>query len=116
MEFVRTGKLKGYGLAADKRDAGFPELPTMDEAGMPGFKATVNFVLVGPKATPPDVIAKMNAAANKVIASDAFAAKMKSVGGVEMSRPATSAQVGAHIVAEEARWDAVVKKADIQLE
>jgi tripartite-type tricarboxylate transporter receptor subunit TctC len=116
MEFVRTGKLKGYGLAADKRDAGFAELPTMDEAGMPGFKATVNFVLVAPRQTPPDAVAKMNAAANKVIASEAFAAKMKTVGGVEMSHPATSAQVGAHIAAEEARWDAVVKKADIQLE
>jgi len=116
MEFVRTGKLKGYGLAADKRDPAFAELPTMDEAGMPGFKATVNFVLVGPKQTPSDVLAKLNAAANKVIAGEAFATKMKAVGGVEMSRPATSAQVGAHIVAEEARWDAVVKKADIQLE
>ncbi|CAN5815330.1 tripartite tricarboxylate transporter substrate binding protein [soil metagenome] len=116
MDFVRSGKLKGFGLASDKRDAAFPELPTMDEAGLPAFKATVNFVLVGPKQTPPDVVAKMNAAANKVIASDAFAAKMKVVGGVEMSRPATPAQVGAHIVAEEARWDAVVKKADIQLE
>ncbi|MDB5830089.1 MAG: transporter [Variovorax sp.] len=116
MEYVRNGKLKGYGLAAERRDPAFPELPTMDEAGMPAFKATVNFVLVGPRQTPTDVVAKLNAAANKVIASESFAVKMKSVGGVEMSRPATPAQVGAHIVAEEARWDAVVKKAEIQLE
>ena len=83
---------------------------------MPGFKATVNFVLVGPKKTPPDVLAKLNAAANKVVGSDAFYGKVKPVGGVELSRPATTAQVGAHIAAEEARWNALIKRADIQLE
>ena len=116
MEFVHSGKLKGLGVAADKRDPAYPELPTMDEAGLPHFKATVNFVLVGPKQTPPEVVARLNAAANKVIASEAFYSKVKSVGGVEISRPATPAQVGAHIASEEARWDALVKAADIPLE
>ena len=116
MEFVRNGKLKAFGLAADKRDPAYPELPTMDEAGLRNFKATVNFVLVGPKQTPADVVGKLNAAANKVIASDAFYGKVKSIGGVEMSKPATPAQVAAHIAAEEARWEELVRLADIQLE
>ena len=116
MEFVRGGKLKGFGVASEKRDTVFTELPTMGEAGLPGFTATVKFVLVGPKQTPADVLGKLNAAANKVIASEAFYAKVKSVGGVEMSRPATPAQIGAQIAEEEAKWDAVVKKAEIQLE
>lgn len=116
MDYVRAGKLKAFGLAASQRDPAYPELPTMEESGMPGFKATVNFVLVGPKKTPGDVLAKLNAAANKVVGSDAFYGKVKSVGGVELSRPATTAQVGAHIAAEEARWNALIKRADIQLE
>ncbi|MEJ8846665.1 Bug family tripartite tricarboxylate transporter substrate binding protein [Variovorax rhizosphaerae] len=116
MEFVRSGKLKTFGLASDKRDPAYPELPTMEEGGMRNFKATVNFVLVGPKQMPADTQARLNAAANKVVVSEAFYSKVKSVGGVELSKPQTPAQVGAHIVAEEARWDALVKAADIQLE
>ncbi|VTU22538.1 Bug family tripartite tricarboxylate transporter substrate binding protein [Variovorax sp. PBL-E5] len=116
MDYVRAGKLKGLGLASAKRDPAYPELPTMDEAGLRNFRATVRFVLVAPRQTPPDVVGKLNAAANKVIASEAFYTRVKSVGGVEMSHPATPAQVGARIAEDEARWDAVVKKAEIQLE
>jgi len=116
MDYVRSGKLKGFGFAADKRDPAYPELPTMEEAGLPNFKAAVNFVLVGPKQTPADVVNKLNAAANKVIASEAFYNKVKPLGGVEMARPATPAQVGARIAAEEAKWDTLVKRAEIQLE
>jgi tripartite-type tricarboxylate transporter receptor subunit TctC len=116
MDYVRSGKLKSFGLASDKRDPAYPELPTMEEGGLRDFKATVRFVLVAPKQTPADVVGKLNAAANKVIASDAFYTRVKSVGGVEMSRPSTPAQVGAHIAEEEARWDALVKKAEIKLE
>ncbi|VTU15087.1 Argininosuccinate lyase [Variovorax sp. SRS16] len=116
MDYVRAGKLKGLGLASAKRDPAYPELPTMDEAGLRNFRATVRFVLVAPRQTPPDVVGKLNTAANKVIASEAFYTRVKSVGGVEMSHPATPAQVGARIAEDEARWDAVVKKAEIQLE
>ena len=116
MEFVRSGKLKSFGLASDKRDPAYPELPTLEEGGLRNFKATVNFVLVGPKQMTAEGLTKLNAAANRVIASEAFYSKVKSVGGVEMSKPQTPAQVGAHIATEEARWDALVKAADIQLE
>jgi tripartite-type tricarboxylate transporter receptor subunit TctC len=116
MDFVHAGKLKGFGFAADKRDPAYPELPTMEEAGLPNFQAAVDFVLVGPKQTPPEVLAKLNAAANQVIATDAFYNKVKSLGGVKISRPASPAQVGAYIAAEEARWDALVKSGNIQLE
>lgn len=116
MEFVRTGKLKSFGVASDIRDATYPELPTMSEAGLPGFTASIRFVLVAPKQTPADVVAKLNAAANKVIANEAFYPKVKAIGGVQISRPATPAQVGATISNDEAHWADVVKKAGIVLE
>lgn len=116
MEFSRSGKVKSFAVAADKRDSDFPELPTFTEAGLPGFNARASFVLVAPKQTPVDVVAKLNAAANKVLSGSNFYPKVKSIGGVEVSGPATSAQVGALITAEEARWDAVVTKAGIVLE
>ncbi len=116
MQYVRGGKLKGFGLAADKRDPDYPELPTMAEAGLPNFTATVKFVLVGPKQMPAEVLSRLNAAANKVVASDAFYAKVRSVGGVEVSRPSTPAQVGAAIADDETKWDNLVRKANIDLE
>lgn len=116
MEFARSGKVKSFAVAADKRDGDFPELPTFTEAGLPGFNARASFVLVAPKQTPADVLAKLNAAANKVLSGSNFYPRVKSIGGVEVSKPATSAQVGSIIAAEEARWDDVVKKAGIVLE
>jgi tripartite-type tricarboxylate transporter receptor subunit TctC len=116
MEFVRTGKLKSFGLASDTRDVSYPELPTMSEAGLPGFTVSIRFVLVAPKQTPADVAGKLNAAANKVISNDTFYPKVKSIGGVQISKPATPAQVGTTIKNDEAHWADVVKKAEIVLE
>jgi tripartite-type tricarboxylate transporter receptor subunit TctC len=116
MDYVRSGKLKTFGVASEKRDPDYPDLPTLDEGGMRNFKATVRFVLVAPKKTPAEVVDKLNAAANKVIGSEAFFNRVRPVGGVVLSKPATPAQVGARIAEEEGSWDALVKKADIQLE
>lgn len=116
MEFARSGKVKSFAVAAGRRDTDFPELPTFTEAGLPGFNARASFVLVAPKQTPADVLAKLNAAANKVLSGSTFYPRVKSIGGVEVSPPATPAQVASLIAAEEARWDAVVKKAGIVLE
>lgn len=116
MEFVQGGKLKAFGVASEVRDVTYPALPTMSEAGLPGFSASIRFVLVAPRQTPADVAAKLNAAANKVIASEAFYPKVKSIGGVVVSRPATPAQVGTTITNDEAHWADVVKKAEIVLE
>lgn len=116
MEFVRNGKLKSLGIASERRDADFSDLPTMNEAGVPGFIARAKFVLVAPKQTPADVTAKLNAAANKVIASETFYAKVRTIGGVEVPKPATPAQVGTQIAEDEARWDASIKQAGVKFE
>jgi len=115
IDYVRSGKLKSFGIASESRDPAYPEVPTMKESGF-DFKTAVKFVLVAPKATPPDVVAKLNAAANKVLASEAFYNRVKPIGGIELSKPATPSQVGAHIASEEGMWDDLVKKANIQLE
>lgn len=116
MDYVRVGKLKGFAYAAAKRDPAYPELPTMEEAGLPNFKATVDFVLVAPKQTPADVIARLNGSANKILAGDKFYNQVKSLGGVQVSQPASPAQVKAYINSEEARWNDLVNTANIKLE
>ena len=62
LEHVRAGSIKAYAVTAKQRLAAAPEIPTVDEAGLPGFYASPWFALWAPKGTPRDVIARLNAA------------------------------------------------------
>lgn len=116
MQHVRAGNLKAMGIASAKRDASAPDVPTLDEAGLPGFRASVDFVVVAPKGTPADAITKLNDALNQVTASESFAARIRQIGGMEIAAPGTPLQAGAYIASQEAKWDAIVKAANIKLE
>jgi tripartite-type tricarboxylate transporter receptor subunit TctC len=60
---VGAGTIKGYAVAAESRLAAAPDIPTVDEAGLPGFYVSGWSALWAPKGTPKNVIAKLNAAA-----------------------------------------------------
>lgn len=115
MEYVRARKIKGVALVARDRDPLYPELPTMAEAGMPDFTNTVAYVLVAPQGTPPAIVAKLNAATNSIIGTGQFRAKLKGI-GLQIAEPNTPAQAAEFIGAEEARWERLVKAANIQLD
>jgi len=59
---VRGGKIKAYAVTANTRLASAPELPTVDEAGLPGFYISIWSGMWAPKGTPKDVVVKLNAA------------------------------------------------------
>lgn len=115
MEYVRTGKIKALALVARDRDPLYPELPTMAEAGMPNFTNTVAYVLVAPKTTPPETVARLNAATNKIIGSEKFQAKLKGI-GLTIAKPLTPEQAAEFVGAEELRWDSLLKSANIKLD
>lgn len=116
MQFVNKGQLKAVGIAATKRDKAMPNIPTMDEAGLKGFSPGVDFVVVVPKGTPADVVAKLNSAINEVTASEAFTKRMAQRGGLEIAPPGTPAQAASYIANQENMWDGIVKSANIKLE
>lgn len=116
MQYVRAGKLKAFGIASLKRDASAPDLPTMDEGGVHGFQAAVDYVLVAPKGTPEDVTQQLNRAVGKVIASSSFTSKIAQIGGMEIAPPRDRAQTGAFIAQQEEKWDHTVKAANIKLD
>jgi tripartite-type tricarboxylate transporter receptor subunit TctC len=66
---LRAGSIKAYAVTAKKRLAAAPDIPTVDEAGLPGLYASLWYGLWTPKATPKDVIAKLNAAVVDALAS-----------------------------------------------
>lgn len=61
---IQEGKIKALAMAGGKRWSGLPSVPTASESGLPGFEASVWYVILAPAGTPPDVMAKLNAATN----------------------------------------------------
>src|SRR6202008_3148278 len=65
---VRAGSLRAIAVTGAQRSTLFPDVPTVAEAGLPGYAAELNYGLVAPAGTPPQVIAKLNAALNNALA------------------------------------------------
>lgn len=115
MEYARVGKIKGLAIVARNRDPVFSETPTMAEAGLSNFSYTVPYVLVAPKGTPVSIVETLNAAVSRVIGSDQFRTKLKSL-GVQPAEPKSALQSARFIATEEKRWDLIVKATGIKLE
>jgi tripartite-type tricarboxylate transporter receptor subunit TctC len=112
--FVTQGTLRGLVITSKKRSSLFPNLPTMDESGYPGFEVAGKFGLVAPAGTPAAVIDKLDAALNKALA-DPQLIKLLTGQGVEPV-PTTPAQYDALIKTESVKWLKVIRDANIQAE
>ena len=108
---LKSGKIKALGVAADKRIANLPEVPTIQEAGVPGFEAWAWQGIVVPAGTPREAIAKLNAEYKKAIEAPAVRQKLIDA-GIEPLH-STPEQMAAYIKSETAKWAKVVKQANI---
>ena len=114
LPLVNTGKARALGVTGSKRFAPAPDVPTVSEAGLPGYEIGNWFALLAPSGTQQDVIARLNAAANKVLAS-ADAMKRLGAQGVEVS--GGSPQVLEAFIAKEiVKYEKIVRAADIKPE
>ena len=109
----KTGKLRALAVTGARRSVVEPELPTVAEAGLPGFEVSAWYGLVAPRDTPKDVIARLHAEVVKVLATDAIRTGFRNV-GVEVIGN-TPEEFGAQIRSELARWGKVVKDSGIPL-
>ena len=116
MQQVSTGKMKVLGTPSMQRDPGYPTVATLDEQGVKGFNAVINYAMVAPRNTPRAIVARLNAAINAATSSDVFASKVKAVGGVSVLKPMTPAQVATLLASEEDRWQKLVKDQHITIE
>jgi len=104
---VRAGSLRALAVTGAKRSSLFPDLPTVAEAGLPGYAAELHYGLVAPAGTPQDVIAKLNGALNHALA-DAEVKSRLAADGTE-TLPGTPDAYAADIAGEEAKWGAIIK-------
>ena len=114
---VRAGNIRAYGVTADKRVASAPDVPTTDEAGLPGFLMTLWSGLWVPKGTPKDIVAKLNAAAVDALNDPAVKKQLESL-GLQMPRQDQLAPqaLGDWQKAEIAKWWPIIKAADVKVD
>ena len=111
---VRAGKLKGFAVSSAQRSPLAPELPSLSEAGVPGYELTAWFGAWVPAKTPAPVVAKLNAALRDALADKEIASKLLTAGiEVEASSPD---QLKAFVISETKKWAKIVADAGIQPE
>jgi tripartite-type tricarboxylate transporter receptor subunit TctC len=114
---VRAGSIKAYAITAKSRLAVAPDIPTVDEAGLPGLYLSTWWALWAPKATRNDVIAKLNSAAREVLAEPATQSRLADL-AQEVFPPEqqTPEALGALQKADIEKWWPIIKAAGIKAE
>jgi tripartite-type tricarboxylate transporter receptor subunit TctC len=114
MPHVNAGTLRPIAVSRIKRSTLFPDLPTMDEAGIKGFNLDTWAGVVAPAGTPPQIVTKLNSALRPIIDSPQVQARFKNVGFEGFS--STPEELGDFIKAQLALWGKMIKDANIQLD
>ncbi len=106
------GYVRALAVTSSKHSSLMPELPTLAEAGLPGFDATLSYGLLAPAGTPPAIADRLNKELRAALARDEVRARIIAEGGEP--EPTTPEQHAAVIDREEAKWSAVIRAAGIQ--
>jgi len=114
LPYIKAGRIRAIAVTTAKRTAALPEVPTLAESGVPGFDASTVTGVLAPARTPHDVVQKLNAALNQVLAQAAVKERFAVLGAEVQS--STSAQLGAWIREDLTVWIKVVKQAGIKVE
>jgi tripartite-type tricarboxylate transporter receptor subunit TctC len=108
---VKAGQVRALATSAAKRSSVLPDVPTVAEAGVPGYEATIWLGVMAPAGTPKAVVDKLNAEINKVIAKPEVKAAWDKQGAVALTM--TPAQFEAYLRKDIEKWAAVVKAAKL---
>ena len=114
LPLVKGGRLRAIAVTTSKRSATMPDLPTMAEAGLPGFDASSWFGVLAPAGTPKDIINKLNAAIVKALGTPEMKDKLSSQGAEPIGN--TPEQFATHIQSELVKWAKVIKESGAKVD
>ena len=112
--YARSGKIRALAVSGAKRSPAFPDLPTIAEAGVPGYEASTWSGVIGPAGMPRPIVDKLNAAVNEAIHSPLFVERFAIIG----DEPAggTPEEFAATIRRDSARWAEVIKRSGARID
>jgi len=114
LPLIAGGKLRALGITSSKRLAALPDVPTVSEAGVPGFDVTAWYAMFVPARTPESIIRKMHADTVAALADPATKARLEQLGvGVVGSSPE---ELKAILASEMAKWSVIIEEAGIKVE
>jgi tripartite-type tricarboxylate transporter receptor subunit TctC len=113
-EGVRSGQLVALGTTGKQRSAVMPEVPTVAEAGVPGYEATIWLGIMAPKGTPAEIVDKLNAEITKIMNRPDVKESWAKQGAVPM--PMQPAEFERYLRADIEKWAQVVKVSGAKLE
>jgi tripartite-type tricarboxylate transporter receptor subunit TctC len=114
MPLISGGKLRALGITSSKRSTVLPDVPTVSEAGVPGFDVSAWYALFVPAKTPEPVIRKIHADTVAALADPATRARLEQLGvGIVGSSPE---ELRAYLAAEMAKWSVIIDEAGIKVE
>ena len=111
---VKSGKLRGLGVSGPRRSPVFPDMPTIAEAGVPGYVTTAWGGLVAPVGTPRDIIVKLNAETNRALQSPQLKERYAAIDAEPVG--GSIAEFAAFVKAESVKWGDVVRKSGAKLD
>jgi tripartite-type tricarboxylate transporter receptor subunit TctC len=111
---IKAGTLRALAVTTADRAPSFPDVPTMAEAGLPGYETYTWNALFAPKDTPKEVVDRLNAAATKAMADPGVGERMKEFSATIVA--SSPDELAAHVKAEIAKWTPVVKDANVQMD
>jgi tripartite-type tricarboxylate transporter receptor subunit TctC len=114
MPFISSGKLRALGIATKARSSYAPDIPTVAEAGLPGFEVTGWYGLVAPAAVPKDVAEKLAKVVSDALKQPEMRDKLAQMGATPEG--GTPQAFGEHMQREAAKWSKVIKDANIKIE
>ena len=111
---VKSGRARALAITTPVRSAAAPDIPTVSEAGVPGFESSAWLALVAPKGTPRDIITRLNAGVGKIGQTPDMVERFSTLGAETQNIP--PAQIASFIHDEIAKWAKVVQAAGVTLE
>lgn len=106
-EFASQGKVKGLATTGRTRSTNLPDTPTVVEAGVPGYEATIWLGLMAPRGTPPEIVARLNTEIRKIVAQPDVKVLWAKQGAIPMSMAPT--EFDQYISADILKWEKIVK-------